>query len=277
MQVNAEIWNNRRWLLACAFCGINYSTISIRWLFEAKTMKFRLFIIASAVFFAGCTSYVTPGSKADLSIFSNDSVAQAASSKPAVAFPASIVLARVQGSGYRNYSIDSYGTGKYSIVTVREIEKEEDIDNIQKLVGIAQVGTLNRLLLPENLSSDTDLRQAAAKLHADLLLIYTFSTAFRDRDLFKPLSVITLGLSPTRDYTATATASAILLDVKTGYIYGALEESSKPHEGLSTSWGAADALEDARKAAEREAFEKLVNAFEPFWKRLYQSYADRQL
>lgn len=236
----------------------------------------KVVLVIALPLLGGCASYLTPGSKADLSVFTDERVKQAFVGKPTVNFPANIVLARVQGSGYRNYSIDSFGTGRYSVVTVREIEREEDIARVGRLIGIRQVGAINRLLLSENLSSDLELRQAAAKLQADLLLVYTFSTAFRDRDLFMPLSIITLGLSPTRDYKATATASAILMDVKSGFIYGALEETSAPHSGLSTSWGAADAMEDARKSAEREAFEKLLSSFEPFWKQLYERYSSKQ-
>jgi hypothetical protein len=39
---------------------------------------------------------------------------------------------------------------------------------------------LNRLVLPQQLQSDRELRVGAAKLHADMLLIYTLDTTFAD-------------------------------------------------------------------------------------------------
>ena len=81
----------------------------------------------------------------------------------------------------------------------------------------------------------------------------------------------TLGLAPNKRYKINATASAILMDTKTGYIYGAIEETEN-RSGLTIAWGSSNAIEASRKAAERAAFEKLLASFEPFWNRIYNRF-----
>src|SRR3954470_11734721 len=67
-----------------------------------------------------------------------------------------------------------------------------------------------------------------------MLLIYTFDTAFHDHDLAAPLSVVTLGLSPTQATHVVTTASAVLMDTRNGFIYGVAEASEK-RNGLATA------------------------------------------
>lgn len=225
----------------------------------------------TGVLLSSCASYVTPGRQADLSTFTDPSVKKAFVARPAIQFPANIALVRIQESGYRSESASGVGSGAYSVVTTRDIEKEEDIDTLSKIPGIAGVVTLNRLLLPKALASDLDLREAAAKLQTDAILIYTLATEFRDNDVIPPLTTLSLGLAPNKRYKITSTASAILMDTKTGYIYGALEESEL-RSGLTIAWGGSGAIDSSRKKAERAAFDKLLLSFEPFWTRIYNRF-----
>ena len=227
--------------------------------------------LLTAALLSSCASYITPGRQADLSTFTDPRVKKAFVAEPAIRFPANIALVRIQDSGYRSESAQGVGAGAYSVVTARDIETEEDIDTISKLPGIAGVVALNRLLLPRSLSSDLDLREAAAKLHTEAVLIYTLATEFRDNDVIPPLTTLSLGLAPNKRYKITSTASAILMDTKTGYIYGALEESQL-RSGLTIAWGSSSAIEASRKKAEREAFEKLLASFQPFWNRIYNRF-----
>lgn len=221
-----------------------------------------------AVALVSCSSYVTPGRQADLSTFTNPSVKKAFVAKPAIKFPANIALVRVQAGGYRSESTTGQGQGAYSVVTSRDIENEADIDTLNNLPGVDNVVTLNRLLLPKNLSSDLDLREAAAKLQADAILLYTISTDFRDDDLIPPLTVLSLSILSTSKYRIQSTASAVLMDTKTGYIYGALEEASDK-QGVDFIFNGSDA---ARKKAERAALDKLLASFDPFWRRIYAKH-----
>jgi len=236
-------------------------------------MNTRILVLVplAAMLLSSCASYVTPGRQADLSTFTDPRVKKAFVAKPEIRFPATVALVRVQESGYRSESTEGVGAGAYSVVTTRDVETESDIDKLTKLQGMAGVVRLNRLLLPRNLSSDLDLREAAAKLHTDAILVYTVATEFRDNEVIAPLTTLTLGFAPNQRYKITATAAAILMDTKTGYIYGALEEGDS-RSGLTIAWGSSSAIEAARKKAERAAFEKLLASVEPFWNRIYQRF-----
>jgi hypothetical protein len=104
-----------------------------------------------------------------------------------------------------------------------------------------------------------------------LVFLYTFDTAFFGVDAAKPLTVITLGLSPTRKITAVTTVSALLLDTRTGYIYSAYEVTER-EAMVSTSWGSSDTADEARRKTERRAFGKLVDEFVASWPKLLQRH-----
>ena len=84
----------------------------------------------------------------------------------------------MQGSGYRAYGMRGYGRGAYTVVTTHEVETKEQFKELATFPLIEAVAPVNRLLLPEHFQSDKDLRQAAARLHADMLLVYTLDTDF---------------------------------------------------------------------------------------------------
>ena len=141
-----------------------------------------------------------------------------------------MVAVRVQESGYESYTNKGYGHGNYSVVTLRDIEKDEDFDRLNKLAGIAQISLLSRLLLPNHLKSDRELRNAASRLQADMILIYTLDTDFYDRNSSTSLSIVSLGLAPTVQVRVITTVSAMVIDTQTGYIYGIVEETAKDSE-----------------------------------------------
>jgi hypothetical protein len=176
-------------------------------------------------------------------------------------------VARVQGSGYCSYGATSYGTGRYSVVTTLDAEKPEDLDRLRKLALVRDVVTMNRLVLPVELHTDADLRNAAGALHADMLLVYTFDTTFRTEDFASPLTVVTLGLFPGKTAKVTTTASAVLLDTRTGYIFATATGHSKQSQ-LANAWTSEAAADDARLRAEREALDEMLTSFEQTWPRL---------
>jgi len=228
-----------------------------------------LTLTAFVAVFSGCaTKYITPGAKADLQSLAPADIQKGFATKSSSPFPAAIVAVRVQANDYTNYSLSRsggrYGKGRYSVIMVREVEEQSAIDRITKLPEVTGAIALNRMLIPETLTSYDDLRAGASQLHADLMLVYTFDTAFFNRDAALPLSVITLGLSPTRKIKVTSTASALLIDTRTGFIYGAFE-ATEQRDVISTSWGSRDSADEARKDAEKAAFNQLVGEFEKAW------------
>jgi hypothetical protein len=139
------------------------------------------------------------------------------------------------------------------------------------VTGIAPV---NRLLLPARLNSDVELRQAAASLQADLLLVYTFDTGFFKDEFLEPLSLISLGFAPNHTIKVTSTASAVLMDTRNGFIYGVAEATEKS-DGLSTAWGSERAADRVRRGTEAEAFAKLVEQIEVMWSEVLKRNAAR--
>ena len=223
----------------------------------------------------GCYSeYVTPGAAANLEGFEDPGLADIAARRPQAPFPARLAVVRVQGSGYRAYNLSSHGHGRFSVVTARDVETDEQMERVRRLPDVAGVGTLNRMLLPERLDSDRDLRMAAAALHTDMLLLYTFDTQFETDELIPVAGVITLGIFPDRQARVVSTVSGLLMDVRSGYIYAALETTERQHQAANF-WTSEDAADDARRRAEAMAFEELVRQFEQTWPKVVSEYAPR--
>src|SRR5262245_13763437 len=139
----------------------------------------KLAIVFIASLLNACaTKYVTPGAGANLTAITSPDIAAAMKTEPAASFPARIAIVRVEGAGYRSYSATGYGRGQFSIVTARDVENEEDFAVISKMPQVAAIAFLNKLLLPSDVISTQNRRIAAATLKADILLMYSFDTAF---------------------------------------------------------------------------------------------------
>ena len=232
-------------------------------------------LMVAVLLVAGCTSsYVTPGRGADMARVgagqtvreaSTDGVIrQAFEKKPLANFPTGIAVVRVQEPGYSSPTNKGWGQGAYSIVTTRDIEKDEQIDRLTKMPMVSGIAPINRLLLPQQLQSDLELRQAAAKLQADMLLVYTIDTQFTTEDKAVPLSVVTLGLAPNQQVRLTTTASAVLMDTRNGFIYG-LCEATDAQNRMTSGWQSDVATDETRRATETAAFGKLVGEVEKTW------------
>jgi hypothetical protein len=242
-----------------------------------------LFFITS--FQAGCASYTVPGPAAQMQAFgvvppgereqlTDHQIRRELSLKPLATFPANLCVARVQGAGYRNGYGRAYGQGAYSVVTTREVETQEHLKRLAGMPMVQGVAPINRLLLPADLNSDKELRQAAAKLHTQILLIYTFDTDYYDEDSGNPLDVVTLGFGAHKKIRITSTASAALLDVRNGYIYGVAEATAR-HEQDTSSWNNQKKADESRRIAEAQAFDKLLNELATTWSGVVRTYATR--
>jgi len=216
----------------------------------------------------GCAvSYMTPSFGANMSVFTDSDIKAVLAKQPAANFPASIALARVQEPNYRSHTTRGFGKGRYSVVTVRDVETNEDIRRIADLPDVADAIPISRMLLEDRLDSDRPLRRAAAALHADMLLLYTFDTGFYIDDAASPLTVLTLGLSPHKRIRVVTTASAVLVDVRTGYVYGAVDSTAR-RDNLASAWTDRDTVDRDRIKTEREAFEGLLSEFGTLWRRV---------
>jgi hypothetical protein len=232
---------------------------------------------------AGCAaSYAVPGSgvqMAEIGVSTKDNgdpgIAQSMARRPMARFPTGLAAVRIQSTGYHSETAQTFGTGKFCVVTTRDVEKDEQIEQLMKLPMVTGIAPVNRLLLPERLNSEMDLRQAAAALHADILLVYTLDTAFQVQDKAAPLSVITLGLSPTQNASVICTASAVLLDTRNGYLYGVAEATDHSNQ-IASAWTSEAAVDAARRRTESGAFAKLVVELQKTWGAVVRSYAPAQ-
>ena len=227
-----------------------------------------LLFFCAALALTGCSTYVTPSGRADLSAITSSTMKDSFAAKPAAQLPAFIAGVRVQAPAYRSYYTEReggvYGNGRFSVITAHEIEEASDLDRISKLPEVGGLTSLSRLLLPPTLQSDADLREAAARLKADLLFLYTFDTTFHDSDKSVALNVISLGLSPTRKVSVHVTASALVMDTRTGFIYAALETNEK-RVLTSNAWESRQTADRARRDAEKAAFKSLIGELEKNW------------
>lgn len=242
----------------------------------------RIALIGLIVSLCGCSSYVTPGRGADLAAFGVSEAERVANTdgavraslerKPLATFPTAIAVARVQANGYQSRTASAFGGGRYCVVTTRDVETDEQFERLAKLPQVRGLAPMSRLLLPQMLNSDVELRQAAAQLRADLLLVYTLDTTFTVDETGAPLTVFSLGLFPNRTARVICTASALLMDTRNGYIYGVTEASEKTDQ-LASSWTSEEAVEQSRRRVETKAFEKLVTQLETTWRGVVNEYA----
>lgn len=226
----------------------------------------------------GCQSYTTPGGPVQLDSFTtpDEDIRERLLRQPTAQFPARIAIIRVQGPNYRSYSSESYGAGNFSVVTTRDVETDADFERLARLPMVAGLAPVNRLILPQRLTSERDLRRAAATVKADLLLIYTFDTQFRiDEKDFGPLRLVSLGMLPTAEAVITSTASAALFDVRSGFVYG-LAEATARDKGIASAWTSSEAVDRCRRNAEEQAFKALVVEFEKTWKGVVEEHTGKR-
>ena len=230
----------------------------------------------------GCAQYQVPGGAASFGALgitedqqtrmTDASIRTEMRKQPAANFPATIATVRVQDRGYRSHSAVGFGRGSYSIVTVRDVEQDTDVARFLALPMIRNIVPLNRLVIDERLDDEEDLRAAAARVQSDMLLIYTFDTRFGVETTIPALGVITLGLFPNDEARVTSTASAALVDTRTGFVY-ALAEGTASTKQLANAWTNDDAVDQSRRRAEGDAYNAMLDQLVYEWKRVAEVYA----
>jgi hypothetical protein len=231
--------------------------------------------VVLALMLSACATYQTPGAGINVSnLASADAdIAEIMQREPASPFPARVAVARVQMTGYYSRSNQCYGTGRFCVVTTRDVEDEQDFERLARLPMISGVAAMSRILLPAQLNSIRDLRVAAATLKADMLLIYSLDTRFNVQSKeIGPFALISLGFLPNKQAQVTTTASAVLFDVRTGFVYGIAEATSREQQ-RATAWSSQNAIDNARLKSEATSFQELLGEFEKLWKGVVEAGA----
>lgn len=107
--------------------------------------KIRMATLLSLMLLGGCASYTTPGGSVAIGSLAESDISALMSTQPAAMFPAHIAVARIQAPGYVSYRLSSFGTGRYSVVTTREVETEADFAQLAKMPQVAGIAPLNRI------------------------------------------------------------------------------------------------------------------------------------
>ena len=219
-----------------------------------------MIIVLSLATLYGCAAdhYVTPPAGAELTVMSDANLRGYYSTKPVTRFPANIAIVRLN---------------RDSVVATRDIESDDDLAKITALPLVGSVAPIGKILLPARVSSFDDLRPPAARLHADLLLVYTVDTTFAvEGKSLGPLELISLGLIPHKKAHVTATVAGVLVDVRTGYVYGTSEATAEEQQRANL-WSKYDAINSSRLKAEERAFDDFVDEFGRLWKGVVDVHA----
>lgn len=231
-----------------------------------KRTSATIFAILAMAALSGCAAtYTTPAGGVSLAEIGNTDLRRHFAAEPASQFPANIAVARLQEGGYYSFSNRGYGNGRYSVVTTRDIETDEAYEDLGGLPLVRGIAPIGRLLLPNRLDTVDDLRSPAARLKADLLLVYTIDSTFVvDGKSLGPLSAISLGFIRNKEAHVTSTVAGALLDVRTGFIYGTTE-ATVTESKKATIWSTQQAADSSRIIAEKQAFESFVESFASLW------------
>ena len=233
----------------------------------------KILSVAAVLVLSACgTHYMTPSAPADLSKLSSGGIRDASSAKPEAQFPVNLAVVRIQAPQYQSFYARGYGDGAFSVVTVRDFEDDSHIKRLESMSKVAGVVALNRLLIPSNLEGNEQLREATAKLQADILLVYTIDTGFFDQEKSAPLALISLGFLPTKNVRVSSTAAALLIDLRSGFIHGAAEDTQRA-EQFASAWTTATAVDETRRKTEKVAFESLLGETERMWPGLLAKHA----
>lgn len=237
-----------------------------------------IFLAIIMAIITSCTNYVTPGSAVKISELADEDISKLLSNKPASEFPVNIAVARIQHPQYTSYNYQrnqySQSQGNFSLILTRDAEEDQAFQKLSDLNGVKQASPFNRLLLPYNYKSIKDLRLAAAKMKAQMLMVYTFDTEFTiDTKNYGPQNAFSLGYLKNKDVKVTTTASVALFDVQTEYLYGLAEATSDEHK-KSNAWKKGDEVDNLRIATEKKAFDKLMGEIEKLWDGVMQEYGN---
>ncbi|MEQ1853093.1 MAG: hypothetical protein ABMA01_16060, partial [Chthoniobacteraceae bacterium] len=139
--------------------------------------------IASLIL-SGCQSHINSPAirqarEARRAAFSDPLLARAFDAKPSIRFPATIAVA-TQDSGTREH--------------LRTLSARGKLDAVKSLPEMANVVPLSSLLYNTATKPDLAMREAAARVHADAVLIVATETHATDGRIFAPLTELSLGL-----------------------------------------------------------------------------------
>lgn len=148
--------------------------------------------------------------------------------------------------------------------------------------GVAEVIPATAYLPGDGIHTIADFMPQRARvvealrfLDLDLVLFYDESTQVEDRDHVPPLECISLGLIHPQSRTVRASSDAVLMDARTGFLYGALGEAGKGSSHTLTALEAESLGTFAENRARDEARRKALARFPGFWDQVRRNHGRR--
>src|SRR5436305_315132 len=97
-----------------------------------------VFVVVGTCATTGCAHYSTPGRAADLRAVgvnaairangTDSGIEQQLNKRPLASLPTGIAIARLQAPGYRSATANGFGSGRYSVVTTRDVEPDSAVE-----------------------------------------------------------------------------------------------------------------------------------------------------
>lgn len=173
------------------------------------------------------------------------------SSRTTVTPPIVLAVVRVQLASGRS------GEGPSISVWPVDQPVRDRIAELQALEGVHRIAVLNS---PNGLT----LQQQLDGVGADLALVYSVRMHQVREDHFAPLSIVTLGASPTHTQTVEVLIDTALIDVRSGFQLGRSEVTGETWQ-LANTWTANEAGEQARERALKRAADAMLDEFLQSW------------
>ncbi|MEM9238246.1 MAG: hypothetical protein AAGB14_15850, partial [Verrucomicrobiota bacterium] len=145
-----------------------------------------------------------------------------------------------------------------------DVEQDRHVEEVVRLPGVRGIVNLNQVGLVTELKDYAQLDQEARKFGADLLAVYRIEESVNSTDYVPLLSFATLGLVPTQPFELTATASLMVRDARTGYVYGVLEEKAE-ESGVMAEMDTYKNQARAMRKAKIKALDELTERLPAFW------------
>ncbi len=216
----------------------------------------------------GCASYRGPGlglasnELLEVKVFGDET---ALSLQPAAMLPVRMVMVRMQRAGYPTINEPCRGSGRYCVLTVRDIESDAELARIADLPQVASLIPLPARLVPTTIRSVADLRMAMIDEHiGDIVLFYSIDTQSNAPQDGGSLSRLRQSLLSS-SVTLKSRVSATLTDIRSGFVYlqGDVELTEELAGGIA--WTRPDTANRARQATEGRAFATMIGYIEQHW------------
>ncbi|MBX9735547.1 MAG: hypothetical protein K2X32_01355 [Phycisphaerales bacterium] len=223
--------------------------------------------IGSLAIVGGCApnrSYVNNGAYADEGhpVLMATTAGEFVGSAPSrVRFPAVVAVACVT----RAYD-GSLRLAPAGMMSSFDVTPIGDNEQIRKVAPITLLDT-------EHAAGSTvsQLRRAALRLNADMLLIYEVRTSRTPTGTVPLIGLASLGVVPDSSAAYTASAVALLVDVRTSYQFATLNAQAEGSR-ISNMWGRSSAAYAAEMDALRATNEKLLVNFASAWKEIVATH-----